>query len=228
MKILTPNAKYGFEIDDKLLEQVDLRDSMQVVKEAWVENVYQIQVGDFFDTGVFIDLGANIGAVSLYVASFNDNRDGKPIKVISYEPEPNNLKYLSKNVKDNHKIEQVKIITKAVYDYNGKMKITNRGGNSTLNTGEGADVEVIPLRDVFIDNKIGECDVMKIDIEGAEYAVLLGAEVETLQKIKYLTLEFTGTTLEQFGKLTAHLAQVFNLHIIGTPQKGGYIYGRRY
>ena len=228
MKLLTPNAKYSFEIDDKLLEQVDLKDSMQVVKEAWVENVYQIQVGDFFDTGVFIDLGANIGAVSLYVASFNDNRDGKPIKVIAYEPEPHNLKYLSGNVKTNQKVEQIKIVNKAVYDYAGKMKITNRGGNSQLNTGEGAEVEVIPLRDVFTDNKIGECDVMKIDIEGAEYAVLLGAEVETLRKIKYLTLEFTGTSLEQFGKLVAHLAQVFNLHIIGTPQNGGYIYGRRY
>lgn len=228
MKILTPNAKYAFDIDDKLLEQVDLRDSAQVVKETWVENVYQIQVGDFFDTGIFIDLGANIGAVSLYVASFNDNRDSNPIRVIAYEPEPTNLKYLSKNIKANHKIEQIKIVNKAVYDFEGTMKITNRGGNSTLNTGEGEDVEVIPLRDVFKNNKISECDVMKIDIESAEYAVLLGADVETLQRIKYLTLEFTGTSLEQFGKLTAHLAQVYNLHIIGTPQKGGYIYGRRY
>lgn len=243
MKILTPNAKYAFELDDSLLEQADLKDSMQVVKEAWVENVYQIQASDFWDTGIFIDVGANIGAVSLQVAAFNDDRDRslKPIKVIAYEPEPHNLKFLDLNVRTNSKVGEVKIHQKAIMPptSNRYFYVSNRGGNSTVHANQEENtskVEVSTLEEIFTDNKISECDVMKIDIEGAEYEVLLESDTRTLQRIKYLALEFTGhkdsvylqNNPESFGKLIEHLAEVFNLHIIGKPSTGGYIYGRRY
>lgn len=232
MKILTPNAKYALEINDDIPNEKDRLDSQQVVKESWVENVYQIHGSDFNDTGIFIDIGANIGAVSLFVAAMNDGRDqGMPaIKTYAYEPEPNNLSVLKQNIVNNEKREQVKIIGKAVSNFQGTMKINNRGGNSMLvdHTQEGAEVKVVTLEDVFLDNEIEQCDVMKIDIEGAEYGLLLDANVDTLRRIKYLTLEFSATDLPTFGQTVAHLAQVFGIQIIGVPERGGYIYARRY
>lgn len=230
MRILSPNAKYIFQLDDKLLENKDTRDSMQVVKETWVENVYQINKSDFYDTKVFIDLGANIGAVSLFVASFNDSlSDGeKPIKVYAYEPEPTNLHYLNLNIKENHKVTDIKIKDKAVDKFEGTACISARGGNSTLNPQSGSEVKVITLDKVFSDNNLTECDVMKVDIEGSEYNIFMEATYETLRKIKYLTMEFSIANPDRFGKLIANLAEVFNLHIIGRPSTGGYIYGRRY
>lgn len=230
MLILSPNPNYTFEIDDEPLEHADLRDSMQVVKETWVDNVYQIQKTDFYDTGVFIDIGANIGAVSLYVSSFNDNLEveQKPIKVYAYEPETNNMKYLNKNVKKNNKVSQVRLIDKAVYSEKGVWKMLARGGNSKLVKEGGYDVQVITLEDVFETNKLKECDVMKIDVEGSEYAIIKACTLETLRRIKYLTLEFDGGHEQEFGEMIAKLSEVFNLHILGRPSTGGYIYGRRY
>lgn len=230
MKVLTPNAKYEFEFPDNVLDERDLQDWKKVIKEAWIENVYQIQKSDFYDTNVFIDIGANIGSVALQVASMNDDleKGKKAIKVIAYEPEPTNLEYLSKNVKFNNKVGEVRIINKAVYSESGVWKITPRGGNSKLNKRHGADVQVITLEQVFVDNKIAECDVMKIDVEGSEYAIIQSSTLETLRRIKYLALEFGGGHEQEFGEMIAKLSEVFNLHILGRPSVGGYIYGRRY
>lgn len=230
MKILTPNAKYVFESNDTL-EGKDLIDSQNVVRESWVENVYQINEGDFNDSAIFVDAGANIGAVSLFVAAMNDNRDPskKPIKVFAIEPEPHNLALLSKNIKENGKAEQIKIITKGLAGGKLTAGMTNQGGNSQMDLGaKEQNIEFITLEDFFNANKIAECDVLKMDIEGSEYNVLLQSGDETLKRIKYLTLEFTGGYQSAFGELTARLAELFNLHIIGKPSQGGYIYGRRY
>lgn len=232
MKILTPNAKYALEINDNIPDEKDRLDSQQVVKEAWIENVYQIHESDLNDTGIMIDIGANIGAVSLYVASLNDSRDQAkvPIHVIAYEPEPHNLEVLAANVGNNGKTEQIEIVDQAVSNFKGNIEITNRGGNSTIgvNLEDSSVVEVVTLEDIFLDNGIVQCDVMKIDVEGAEYDMLLGASLDTLRRIKYLTLEFSATDLKTFGKTVAHLAQVFGIQIIGVPERGGYIYARRY
>lgn len=226
MRILTPNRDYSFEIRE-VMDSDPL-----VVKESWVENVYQINEGDFFDTNIFIDIGANIGAVSIKVASFNDTRE-KKIKVIAYEPLTENIRLLSHNTKINRKESEIKLIQKGVWSKKDTLLITDAGGSSSVLpekfTNQAQEsIEVISLEDVFFENNISECDVMKIDIEGAEYNVINSSSIETLRRIKYLTLEFDGGHESEFGEMTTKLAEVFNLHIIGRPSTGGYIYGRRY
>lgn len=227
--ILTPNVNYSF-----LVREVMDTDPL-VVKEAWVENVYQINDGDFYDTNIFIDIGANIGAVSLQVASFNDSRPkDKQITVYAYEPLTSNVEYLNKNIRNNNKQGQIKIHQLGVWEKQCEAEIIDAGGSSSIlenKKGDNAETEkirLITLEQVFEQNRLKECDVMKIDIEGAEYQTLLNSSKETLKKIKYLTLEFDGGHQGEFGQLVEHLAEVFNIHIIGKPSQGGYIYGRRY
>jgi hypothetical protein len=81
---------------------------------------------------------------------------------------------------------------------------------------------------VFEQNDIEECDVLKIDIEGAEAAVINASSTDTLKRIRYLCLEFEGRKPGVFGEMVEKLSEVFNLHVIGRPSGGGYIYGRRY
>src|SRR5690606_39196870 len=88
-------------------------------------------------------------------------------------------------------------------------------------------VRSIKFDDLFNELGIDGCDVMKVDIEGAEYECLLSASLETLRKIQYIAIEFDGGH-DEFGQLVTKLAEVFNLHILGMPSKGGYIYGKRY
>lgn len=232
MRVLTPNAKYILDTPEHL-EGKDSIDSQNVVRETWVENVYQINESDFGDSCIFVDIGANIGAVSLFVASMNDNRDPlkKKIKVFAVEPEPHNIGLLNKNIKNNSKQDDIRIVQLGLAGTKGKQNITNQGGNSSIvapETPNSSVIETTTLEGLFEEFKISECDILKMDIEGWEYEVLLNSSDETLRKIKYLTLEFTGGYEEMFGLLMTRLAEIFNLHVIGRPSTGGYIYGRRY
>lgn len=224
MIILTPNPDYEFDGRDDSNGGSD----KLVVKETWVENVYQIEKGDFNlengHTGILVDIGANIGAVSVFATSLDDN-----IKVFAYEPESDNFELLQRNLKKNRANKQVSTIKQAVSNFNGVSHITNSQGNSMLSDKKSDEqVNVITLKQVFVHNKIQECDVMKVDVEGAEYQIFTEADFEDLMRIKYLTMEFTNTDAKTYGLLMASLSRAFNLHSIGSYERGGMIYGRRY
>lgn len=226
MIVLTPHQKYRFTTRD------GSPSDEAVVRETWVENVYQIHESDLADTGILVDIGANIGAVSVYAASLGAT-------VVAYEPGSDNLTCLSKNLADNGVADRVQVHRAAVgLERGAAMIVTDQGqgplhGNSWIDKLEVGypgweEVPMVTLDDVFADNNIEQCDVLKMDIEGSEFDVIRAASIETLWRIKYLTLEFDGVGEGWFGGMVEKLAHVFNLHIIGSPERGGYIYGRRY
>lgn len=224
MLIRTPNRKIEFDGRDDSNGGSD----RLVVDETWVENVYQIERSDFNlengHTGIFIDIGANIGAVSVFAATIDSS-----IKVIAYEPETNNFELLESNLKKNRVNSQALTIKQAVSNFNGTSHFTNSQGNSQLTDEKDKQkVDVITLKEVFANNHIEECDVMKVDVEGAEYPIFTDADFEDLMRIKYLTMEFTNTDAKTFGLLMSSLSRAFNLHTIGSFERGGMIYGRRY
>lgn len=217
MIILTPNPNYKFVARDHESHCDEL-----VIRETWVENVYQIELGDFHSSKLMIDLGANIGSVSLYAVSLDPE-----VKVIAYEPQLDNYNLLLENIELNGATDRITVVKKAVSNTRGTLGISNDLGNSHLTKDKAAEqVELITLEDVL--DGIEECDVLKIDVEGAEYEIITGASDETLNKIRYLTLEFSNTTKNKFGGIIATLSRCFNLHIIGSYERGGQIYGRRY
>lgn len=233
MIILTPKADYKFTGRDQRDDPSDDHDlDYKVVKETWVENVYHIEPDDFYDTGVFVDIGANIGAVSLYVDSLNHGRDSEkpPIRVFAVEPEPHNIDFLLKNIADNP-TRHITLVDKAVWHSSGKMNISNRGGNSSIVDSASKDtseVEIITIAQLFQRYDIKEADVMKIDIEGAEYDLLINTPDSVLKRIKFLTLEFDANNDGRFGQMVDKLSRIFGIQILGSPERGGYIYGKRY
>lgn len=234
MIILTPRNDYRFNCRDSRDDPSDDHDlDYKVVKESWVENVYHIDEGQFYDTGVMVDIGANIGAVSLFVDSMNHGRDAeKPaIKVFAVEPEPHNLEFLKKNIADNP-VKNITVINKAVWHESGKMKISNRGGNASLfehpKNGGYTEIETITIEQLFRENNIKEADVMKVDIEGAEYDLLINTPDHILKRVKFLTLEFDACDDGRFGIMVDKLSRIFGIQILGSPERGGYIYGNRY
>jgi FkbM family methyltransferase len=217
MLILTPVHNFTFE------GREGSSSDGPVVAETWVENVYQIEAKDLYDTKVFVDLGANIGAVSVYAASLNPEA-----KVIAVEPEPHNRELLEKNLERNGVTDQVEVFSVLVHapdvPEDTWWKINDGHGNSKISQ-EGTLAEVISLSTLFDRAGVDQVDVLKVDIEGAEFAAL--QDVAALNRVKYLTLEFDGGRPE-FGDLVTTLAHWGSLHILGSPERGGYIYGRRY
>jgi FkbM family methyltransferase len=232
MTSILNHEEYSFEIRENAEDpSFDHNLDFKVVNETWIENVYRIHDYQFVDGGVFVDIGANIGAVSLFVDNFNKSRDDdNKIKVYAVEPEPNNLHLLNHNIKNNA-TENITVVNNAIWHEEAIVSISNRGGNSSIlgpEEEEKSEVLAITLETLFSIYDIEEVDVMKIDIEGAEFDLIINTPAETLAKIKILVLEFDKSFDGRFGKMVEKLSKQFGIDILGSPERGGYIYANRY
>jgi FkbM family methyltransferase len=224
-----------FEAREKRLDPSDDHNlDYKVIKETWVENVYHINPDQFYDTGVFLDLGANIGAVSLYVDNFNKDRasDLPVIKTYAVEPEPSNLILLETNIANNPTTKNITVIKGAVHHELKEVEISDRGGNASIykhpNAFKYTKVPALSIEELFNKYNIKEADVCKIDIEGYERQLIINTPDDILKRIKFLTLEFDATTDPSFGIMVQKLAGIYGIQILGVPERGGYLYCARY
>lgn len=202
----------------------DLRDEYPtdpiVIREIWEENVYRTENHHFSEGGTVVDIGANIGSFSIYAAS-------KGSFVYAIEPEPNNLKALINNINLNNMNEKIKVVDVGISDFNGTAVINDMGGGSTiLDDGMfGAEIKIITLDDFFEQHSIGTVDVLKIDTEGSELGTILGASEETLNKCKYIAVEFDIRTGYALGDMVKKLSETHHVQTMGSWERGGMIWG---
>lgn len=117
----------------------------------------------------FIDVGANIGIMTLSVALRNKN-----IKVIAYDPNQHLLSYLNRSIIKNGLSDRVKTIAAAISDKSGQaiMNFSSGPFSSHLAT-EGTTVKVISIEDILEDYK-DKRTLIKLDIEGFEKYIIPG------------------------------------------------------
>ncbi len=142
------------------------------------------------ENGVFVDIGANIGLFSLYVS-----RKLPKVQVFSFEPN-SKVRHCLEQTKKYNQLENLTIFSHAI----GKKKSTgklfksihNDGGHSLnpdyeqIDGDEFENVTIRPLsRELFSTHK--KINVIKIDVEGAEQAVLEGA-IDIIKKDRPMLL----------------------------------------
>jgi FkbM family methyltransferase len=136
---------------------------------------------------VFIDVGANIGYYSILAGKIVGERG----QVIALEPVPNTVKVLDLNIKLNN-LKNIKTIPKAAWSNSSLLNIYLPGGyygwasHIKLHESKILHTKAVPLDDVS--KKIPAIKLLKIDVEGSEYQVLIGAK-ETLKKTKNVVME---------------------------------------
>lgn len=200
----------------------------KVVHETWAENVYRIFEEDFWgEKPSFVDIGANIGVVSIWVDRFNEKRKDK-IKIIAVEPEPANFDLLARNVARNPSFSKPVLINKAVHYENTTVKISPEGANSNILGSNGHDIDTITIEQIIKSNKIEEISVMKVDIEGFEIDLFMNTPISVINKIKYIILEVEETTAEKFGALVSRFTNTHKVEILGHYDMGAYLWCRRY
>ncbi|MFO0415601.1 MAG: FkbM family methyltransferase [Bacteroidota bacterium] len=144
---------------------------------------------------VVIDVGANIGLMTLYASS----RIGENGYVHAFEPEPDTFKILSQNCALNKK-SNIKINKIAL----GREKKTaiiypnldiNRGSSSLVrqdNT-NGKIVNVIRLDEYLHLKQLDSLKLIKIDVEGYEIEVLEGGrEIFKSDRAPIICIEYSG------------------------------------
>jgi FkbM family methyltransferase len=125
----------------------------------------------------FVDVGANVGLFSLFVAS----RAGQQARILAIEPEPGNLRRLEFNVRANPGVP-ITIIPKALSDEAGVVAVEldrrDRGGTRTKKIHQAAEstgtvrVPSQTLLDVLAGEDVDTVDALKIDVEGLEDVIL--------------------------------------------------------
>lgn len=152
---------------------------------------------------VILDVGANLGWYSINISKlYPDNS----IQIFAFEPDDVNFALLKENIKLNN-TTNIMAINKAIaekYDQKVLYKYPDKNlGRHSLFRDHKLDqqqmlVETISL-DEFITTQHLNTDkikLLKIDVEGYEYQVLLGC-IKTLPNILYILHEFSPLVMRQ-------------------------------
>ena len=139
-----------------------------------------------------IDIGANVGFFSLFMFSrFPQAR------VYSYEPMPFNYSQL-KSYKEHFDQFNWEAEQRAVADHREGLVLHSStvDGFSTMASvyaadqkGERIEVETLTLEDVFTKYDLKKIDLIKLDCEGSEYAILYQAPKALLDQIELMSIE---------------------------------------
>jgi len=158
-----PNAKetIGFEI---------------LINGIYEEKAIDFIAGHLKSGQVFLDIGANIGAITVPVCKRRPD-----VKAICLEAAPWIFSYLEQNIRNN-KLNQVSLINKAISD-EGNKEVSffsphdkfGKGSLAPVFTSEGVEVETVTLDELahsFSDQ--GKIGLIKIDVEGFESLAFKG------------------------------------------------------
>lgn len=163
------------------------------VKETFLDSFYTRYGVDIQNGWTVIDIGAAFGDFSIFAAY------GNPKTIIyAFEPFPESYGLLIKNLTLNA-IDNVIAFQKAVWCRDGDLsldlvdgeplKVVSKDADTTFEKDDTMVIEALTLA-CFLDEKgLEKVDLLKLDVEGAEYEILMEAPA-ALSKIERIIMEY--------------------------------------
>lgn len=173
--------------------------------------------------GVVLDIGAHIGCFSVAVALWR-----RDVTIHAYEASPATAQWLTRNVAANQLEQRVNAHPMAVSAARGSLSFADNAHGSSLNgltapSGTAlVEVAAITFGDA-VEAAGGRVDVVKIDTEGAEYALILGSEVESWRTVRSMVIEYHDVPGHDWTELERHLGAAglrSVRHQRSTPRQG--------
>lgn len=173
------------------------RGDIQGIREVWLESAYRLPFA--VSNGVLVDLGANIGLTSVWLAKKYGFAN-----VIAVEPDASNAALVRRNFELNGISGH--IVQAAIGPSDGTTRFqaaaeSNQGHVSP----EGSVVSVVSMATILNQFHLPQVDLVKMDIEGSEQTLLTGPS-EWLSRTKAMIAEFHPTLIDYPG-LTGLLEQ---------------------
>jgi len=193
------NKKILKHQEDKLEKQIILSgltlfyrrpyELLHTYTEVFNQQIYKFKASA--QTPLIIDCGSNIGVSVLYFKALYPEAT-----VIAFEPDGQNFALLEKNVTAN-KLQNVTLNNAAVWVHNNEISFSSSGSEashiSNVIDSKTASIAAFRLNDLL--EQHNGIDFLKIDIEGAEDAVLADC-AKNLEKVNHLFLEYHGRITE--------------------------------
>jgi FkbM family methyltransferase len=184
--------QYPYLLRLRLGERIQLEEltDLKAFWQIFLRRVYRVQPTD----RVIFDLGANIGVFTLYAA-----RSALQAKVFSLEPFPSTFSRLVTNIRDHDLDGRVKCLNFAATGTGGSRVMPDaevpsqrRALASSTNGKSGTEVQGKTLVALLDENNLPQVDLLKMDIEGSEYEVLLSTPPTVLARIRRIAMEYHG------------------------------------
>lgn len=178
------------------------------VKETFLDRFYE-RYGTSVGAGwVIVDIGGGIGDFTTFSASAHPSN-----QVFAFEPTPESFNLLQENLAQNQ-VANAQGFPQAVWSVEGSLWMdttTGEPGQYVSNSGKqgvtetvaavgGVNVPCITLAQVFERLTITQCDLLKLDCEGAEYMILFSTPEEALNKIQRVVMEYHDNITEYTHK----------------------------
>ncbi|HEX5654231.1 MAG TPA: FkbM family methyltransferase [Chitinophagaceae bacterium] len=204
LKHASSGAIRSYNYHQKKIYFINPSEFLHTLKEIFIHEIYKTALPpDAF----IIDCGANIGLSTLYFKQLCPGAE-----LIAFEPDDKNFALLEKNIR-SFQLEKVQARKEAIWiedtllNFSGEGTMGSRIDNQ--NKTNTHTVKATRLYDL-LDRPV---DFLKIDIEGAEYAVVKDISPR-LNLVKNLFLEYHGK-FDQTGELN---------EIFAILQQAGFYY----
>lgn len=148
--------------------------------EIFINGIYEEVTSAYFtdrlpNGGVFLDLGANIGTITIPLRKKREDA-----RIVCVEAAPWLYGYLLDNL-DRNNFPDVRTVNKALYSKDNEIlnffspdEKFGKGSLSPVFTKEGVKVTTITLDTLVREAGLSVVDMIKIDVEGYEYHVFKG------------------------------------------------------
>ena len=193
-----------------------------IFSSLWEE---ELQEALAFRRGMnFLDVGAHIGKYALRAAL----KVGKQGRVIAVEPDRDNFNLLLKNMEINGLTNCIPLNLAAYYTdtkINLYRGVTPAQHSVKENFGRGSQmVQARALDNVLKEKGIEKLDLVKVDVEGAEYEVLKGLEKTLINKNPVLVIEIMKRDERKIIEYLEKLGYRRRLLHVFVPFRGGLMF----
>jgi len=190
----------------RLRARGNLSEQRMIFMPQFLDRAERLEIAsELRNGGVFLDIGANAGAYSLWAASIG----GPGTRIEAFEPDPELCTSLRFN-KDENALWSINIHVLALGRREGEMSLirgkANRGENRVQEvvTGDALSVRMSTLPRFLGEHGIQKIDVLKIDIEGYECDALEPLFLET-PRVMWPGLLICEVVHDEDNELTALL-----------------------
>lgn len=170
--------------------------------------------------GTFVDVGAHIGYYSLKAAEVV----GPAGHVIAIDPNPEIIRQLRDNISASE-ARTISVQPVACADAEGTLELfaargVNTGQTSLSHANASQSGQAVttyrvrarPLDDILREERVSRVDVVKIDVEGAEFLVLKGAQDMLDRYHPVLLVELIESQLQAMGTSSAEVRALLSAH----------------
>jgi FkbM family methyltransferase len=168
------------------------------------QNTLQLLLHLIGQSGTYIDIGANIGLLSVPVLARRPE-----VKVISIEASPTTLSFLKATRDASPHRDRWSIVGSAVGEAAGSTTFwaarpENGAFDGLKNTGRGGEgrtvvVDVLPLDDIWRSAGSPKVSVVKVDVEGGETGVMRGSRALIERDGPAFVIEWSRANLPAYG-----------------------------